>query len=174
MTLFTIVGNGWDAWVVPDKCRVSGDLKSQAGYTLLSKKPVVVSDLDSEARFTGPDLLEKHSVKSGISVTIFGRNEQVYGVIGVHSKTRQIFTKDDVDYVQSVANILSLSVQRHQIDTERRKYEQQKDEFIAVASHELKTPVTSIKAFGHVLGTMFQAERKPKGENGSRETQQPS
>ena len=30
--------------------------------------------------------------------------------------------------------------------------EQQKDDFLAVASHELKTPVTSIKVYGQVLG----------------------
>ncbi len=39
--------------------------------------------------------------------------------------------------------------------TERRTLELQKDEFIGVASHELKTPVTSIKAYGQVLQTIF-------------------
>ncbi len=34
--------------------------------------------------------------------------------------------------------------------------ERQKDEFLGIASHELKTPVTSIKAYGQVLQTMFQ------------------
>lgn len=32
----------------------------------------------------------------------------------------------------------------------------QKDEFLGIASHELKTPVTSIKAYGQVLQTMFR------------------
>lgn len=35
--------------------------------------------------------------------------------------------------------------------TERKKLEQQKDEFLSIASHELKTPVTSIKAYGQIL-----------------------
>jgi PAS domain S-box-containing protein len=34
--------------------------------------------------------------------------------------------------------------------------ERQKDEFIGIASHELKTPVTSIKAYGQVLQKIFQ------------------
>jgi signal transduction histidine kinase len=35
--------------------------------------------------------------------------------------------------------------------TEKRKLEHQKDDFIAIASHELKTPLTSIKLFTEVL-----------------------
>lgn len=39
--------------------------------------------------------------------------------------------------------------------TERKKLERQKDEFISIASHELKTPVTSLKAFTQVLAKRF-------------------
>ena len=39
--------------------------------------------------------------------------------------------------------------------TERKAFEQQKDEFIGIASHELKTPVTSIKVYTEVLQEMF-------------------
>jgi PAS domain S-box-containing protein len=39
---------------------------------------------------------------------------------------------------------------------ERKKLEKQKDEFIGMASHELKTPVTSIKAYTQVLQARFK------------------
>jgi PAS domain S-box-containing protein len=39
--------------------------------------------------------------------------------------------------------------------TERKVMEQQKDDFIGIASHELKTPVTSIKGYAQVLQEMF-------------------
>ncbi len=40
--------------------------------------------------------------------------------------------------------------------TERKKLEIQKEEFIAVASHELKTPVTSLKAYTQILQQHFE------------------
>ena len=39
--------------------------------------------------------------------------------------------------------------------TERKQLEQQKDEFISIASHELKTPITSVKAYTQILGQRF-------------------
>lgn len=40
--------------------------------------------------------------------------------------------------------------------TEQHRLEKQKDDFLAIASHELKTPVSSIKAFAQVLARRFQ------------------
>lgn len=37
-----------------------------------------------------------------------------------------------------------------------KNLEQQKDEFLGIASHELKTPITSIKAYGQVLQQYFR------------------
>jgi PAS domain S-box-containing protein len=40
--------------------------------------------------------------------------------------------------------------------TEQKKLEQRKDEFISIASHELKTPITSIKALSQILIKKYQ------------------
>jgi PAS domain S-box-containing protein len=41
--------------------------------------------------------------------------------------------------------------------TERRRLDQQKDDFISIASHELKTPVTSLKVSAQLLAHRFRA-----------------
>ncbi len=46
--------------------------------------------------------------------------------------------------------------------TERKELERKKDEFLGIASHELKTPVTSIKAYGQVLQTIFKRKGDTK------------
>ncbi len=48
--------------------------------------------------------------------------------------------------------------------TERKAIEKVKDEFVSVASHELKTPITSLKGIVHILQLSF--EKKMKGEVG--------
>jgi PAS domain S-box-containing protein len=40
--------------------------------------------------------------------------------------------------------------------TQLKQLEKQKDVFLAIASHELKTPLTSLKAYGQVLQTLFE------------------
>jgi len=46
--------------------------------------------------------------------------------------------------------------------TDRKILEQQKDEFIGIASHELKTPVTSIKAYSQILQEVFEKAKDKK------------
>lgn len=46
--------------------------------------------------------------------------------------------------------------------SERIEVEKQKDEFMRIASHELKTPVTSIKAYAQILQAKFMKEKDPE------------
>jgi hypothetical protein len=49
--------------------------------------------------------------------------------------------------------------------TEQKYLQQQKDDFIGIASHELKTPVTSVKAYTQVLERMLQKKGDTKEAN---------
>jgi PAS domain S-box-containing protein len=45
---------------------------------------------------------------------------------------------------------------------DQKQLQHQKDDFLGIASHELKTPVTSIKAYAQVLGAMLNKEGETK------------
>ncbi|WP_286879132.1 PAS domain S-box protein, partial [Methanoculleus sp. UBA413] len=91
--------------------RVEGGADSQAGYTLLSGKPVIVDDFRTETRFHGPALLRDEEIMSGISVIIQG-DKAPYGVLGAHTRMRRIFTRDDINFVQAAANVLAQGIER--------------------------------------------------------------
>ncbi len=105
-------GIGWKPGYV-GKATVKVNEGSQAGYTLLSGEPVVVEDMRSEKRFAGASLLLEHGVISGVSVVIKAKGGQ-YGVLGAHTCTRRTFAKDEVKFLQAVANVLGTAIEHHQ------------------------------------------------------------
>jgi diguanylate cyclase (GGDEF)-like protein/PAS domain S-box-containing protein len=107
-------GVGWQAGLVGQET-VDAATDSQAGYTLLSREPVIVEDLRTEKRFSGPRLLHERGIVSGLSITIQGQNRP-FGVLGAHTARRRTFTEDDVNFLQSVANILATAIERKQAE----------------------------------------------------------
>jgi PAS domain S-box-containing protein len=108
--LLLVAGVGWEEGLV-GSATVGAGFDSQAGYTLLSSEPVIVEDLRTESRFGGPPLLHGHGVVSGMSVIIYGR-EEPFGVLGVHTAEQRTFSRDDVNFLQAVANVLAAAVGR--------------------------------------------------------------
>jgi PAS domain S-box-containing protein len=116
-------GLGWHQNIVVDKSTVDTGSDSQAGYTLASKHPVIVNDLRAETRFNGQLLLQEHNVVSGMSCIIYGSTGP-YGVLGIHTTSYREFNDDDIQFLQSVANILAMTIQRHQAEFELKESEQ--------------------------------------------------
>ncbi|MDX1665309.1 MAG: PAS domain S-box protein [Candidatus Promineifilaceae bacterium] len=116
-------GVGWKEEYRIGEATVSAGLESQAGYTLNSADPVVVDDLRTETRFGGPPLLHDHGVVSGISVIVHGV-EGPYGVFGAHTTSQREFSRYDVDFLQSVANVIASALQRRNVEETLRASEQ--------------------------------------------------
>jgi PAS domain S-box-containing protein len=114
-------GIGWKEGYV-GRATVKARADSQAGYTLLCNGPVIVEDLRTEKRFKGPPLLHEHQVVSGMSVIIAGQ-DQPFGVLGAHTIKQHVFTRDDISFLQSVANVLAEAIRRQQTEEALRKSE---------------------------------------------------
>lgn len=111
-------GHGWT--LKDEETTLSADRNSQAGYTLRTEEPVIVDDLKTEERFEVPTLLSDHGVSSGISVIIGGEDDP-WGVLGTHSTEPCSFTQDDINFVQSVANILGAAIDQSRSERELAK-----------------------------------------------------
>jgi sigma-B regulation protein RsbU (phosphoserine phosphatase) len=109
-------GVGWKPGYV-GHATVGIDKGSQAGFTLRVDEPVVVEDLETEKRFSGTPLLHEHGIVSGVSVVI-SLKDGPYGVLGAHTSRRRTFTKNEVNFLQSVANVLGSAIERQRGEAE--------------------------------------------------------
>ena len=110
-------GVGWQEGVVGSATVSAVDADSLASYTLAADGPVVVSDLETDTRFSGPELLTSHDVRGGIS-TILGSPDEPWGILGTHDRAHREFDDQDANFVQSIANTLSTAISRHEREQE--------------------------------------------------------
>lgn len=108
--LQVVACSGWNEDILG--CSMLGELESFAGYTLLNRTPMSVSDLAAETLFRAGPMLESHGMSSGMTCLVHDAGNGIWGVLGAFSREQREFTPDDMAYLQSVANTISLVVDR--------------------------------------------------------------
>jgi diguanylate cyclase (GGDEF)-like protein/PAS domain S-box-containing protein len=111
-------GLGWPEEAVGTLTSPTG-AGSQGGYALLIRGPVAVTDWAAERRFEQSSALCDRGARSGLTVPIEGRNGP-FGVIGVHSTQPRDYSAGDVDFLQSLANVLADALERQASDDDVR------------------------------------------------------
>ncbi|MCP4252649.1 MAG: PAS domain S-box protein [Candidatus Scalindua sp.] len=129
--MLLLSGVGWNDGVVGNAI-VDAGLNSQAGYTLNSSKPVIVYDMNTETRFSGTELLHDHKIVSGISIVIPGKNSP-WGVLGTYSTKHKTYSKDDVNFLHSAANLLASALARKMAEDTRKSSEEKYRKLIETA-----------------------------------------
>ena len=112
-----------------------------AGRIAADRKPVILDDVE-HADVLNPILREK-GIKSLLGVPL-SSSDSVLGVLHVGTLEPRLFTEDDQELLGLVASRAALAIEKARIHEETVRLDQMKLNFVAVASHELRTPATAI------------------------------
>lgn len=97
-------------------------------------------------------LFRKIGFTSAMIVPITSKEKKAIGVIMfVTTETRRQYTESDLLMAEELATRASVAIENARLYKGSIEAITVRDEFISVASHELKTPVTSVKMFTQVL-----------------------
>ena len=122
---------------------------------ILDEQPGIVRVLD----LTRPpyDGLEVRFGFQTLALAPMQVGEQLVGVLAVdHGDVSHIYADDELDLIAGVARLAALIIERDRLLRERElahgqalalaEANRRMDEFLSIASHEIKTPLTAIKA----------------------------
>lgn len=111
-----------------------------AGRVAAEARPMII-DVD-EYHVYNPILRQKH-LKTMLGVPLLVRGASL-GVLHVGTLTPRRFARDEVELLQLVAERVAIAIERAQVHEELIQLDQLKLNFVAIASHELRTPATSV------------------------------
>jgi diguanylate cyclase (GGDEF)-like protein/PAS domain S-box-containing protein len=93
--------------------------ESLAGHALERRSPVSVEDWSIEQRFGKHQAVRDLDARSGMAVIVDGP-ERPFGVLDLQSRNLRVFTSDDVNFVQSLVNVLADAIERRSAEEEIR------------------------------------------------------
>lgn len=143
-----------------------------AGTVASERRPLVLHDVDSSDAMNW--ILEETGIRSllGVPLTVEGRG---MGVLQVGSMHHRQFTETDTQFLQLVGDRVALAIRQAKLideaQTARREAElasatlQARDQFLSVAAHELKTPMTSLRLSAQMLLRRLNQGRTPDPES---------
>jgi signal transduction histidine kinase len=123
-----------------------------AGRVAAQQQPMILADVDHADVFN-PILREK-GIKSMLGVPLVVAGETL-GVIHVGTLCHRRFTGDDVELLRLVADRVALAIERARLHEQTVQLDELRANFVAIASHELRTPAASV--YG-VLKTLLERD----------------
>ncbi len=129
---------------------------SSSVRTFLTRKPFISADAQND-----PDVLARYAKLweiHSLMIVPISLHDRIIGVMRVGSRRADFFTPDQLEFLTIIADELAIIIEMVTLYENLSKTAQElaqlnklKDEFLSTVSHELKTPLTTIKGFVSVI-----------------------
>ncbi|MGE5655512.1 MAG: AAA family ATPase [Actinomycetota bacterium] len=152
----------------PRPLEVSADLPTALlNYAIRSQFPLVLNDASSEGLFTDDPYILKHHPKSVLCLPVIYQSKLKGMLYLENNLTKGAFSHNHVQILSLLASQAAISLENAGLYQELQTYSQKlenknkellqanqiKDEFLAVLSHELRTPMSPILGWVQLLRT---------------------
>jgi len=156
------------------KVRFDSSRESLARSVLQSQKTVLIDRVSLEKAATSAHGDEQIwsflalDPKSVISVPLLARGS-LRGVISfISSSTNRLYGPLDVHFAEQLAHRAALSIENARLFSEAQRAIRTRDDVLAVVSHDLKNPLTSIKLAVHLLCSLKEMDKRQTLEFGNK------
>ena len=143
-TLLVRAGVGWRPGVV-GHARLGTGLDSPAGYALKTGAPVISNRLSREDRFRTPAFMIEHGVRRAVNVVVRGQREP-FGVLEVDSRDPGAFSPRDVVFMEAMAGVLGLAVDREADAAQREALLRDKDLLMQEVHHRVRNSLFLVQS----------------------------
>jgi signal transduction histidine kinase len=147
--------NGWEqASAAPGTPAADG--------TIDLGEPLLVGDLTAPR--AGPLLNDPiHQAEGGRSVLVvpLGHPGKIAGSLMLAFRTRRTIGEDLIATAEALASHVTVAVENARLIESLRHAEQLKGEFLSIAAHELKTPVTSLRGYAQLTRRHLSTAQEP-------------
>ncbi len=121
-----------------------------------------ITTLDPEL-LRARQMVEREGQRSLFSQPLFAKGHLV-GVVSVSRRVSQRLRQWEQEFLKEYADLCAIAVENARLYEEVQETLHLRDEFMSVAAHEMKTPITSIRGFAQVL-LRSKATRPPEEQH---------
>jgi PAS domain S-box-containing protein len=148
--------------------RLSLDSKDVMVKVVKETRTIYIKDTAND-----PDYFEVDAIPHSALVVPLKVKDRVVGVLNIKSNERNAYASDDIKLAEILANHISATLNRisvtekqqhalevalrEEVDAERRQLAMVKMHFYSSATHEIRTPLTSIKGYTELIQNALQS-----------------
>jgi len=128
------------------------------GAVAQARRPATSINVHHDRRFHWVRGVDEPRFTSMCSVPLIW-NDEVVGVLNVQTIRRRVFTRRDVEFLETLAALLAGIVERNRLQREAeaqldslRAIDEARANLVAVVTHALRTPLAVVRAYVELLG----------------------